>query len=279
LIPLRADLAHSAAPSRPLPRPTSPPRGRGDKTCRREVRRASRTTGSLSIEMAACAMRAMHQGASLLLGSPRRMGKTFFVGGVSNGEYGLAAFELQRDGLSARKSRFFFDDEYVCLGAGIAGDSDAPVVTTLNQCNLAGDVLVAKGDRVRKLDSDTHLLDNPDWLWHDEVGYVLLAPGAVRLRNAPQRGSWWEINHEYSRDAVARMSSRRGSTTVHVRRAPRTPISWCRGSLPTLSRPMRDAPRSRSCATRPVCRPSGTTDCALPCWPSTSRGQSTSGDD
>jgi chondroitin AC lyase len=139
-----------------------------------------------------------------LLGSPRRMGKTTFVGGVSNGEYGLAAFELQRDGLSARKSWFFFDDEYVCLGAGIACDSDAPVVTTLNQCNLAGDVLVGKGDGVRRLDSGTHVLDNPDWLWHDEVAYVLLEREAVRLHNGPQRGSWWEINHEYSRDIVAR---------------------------------------------------------------------------
>jgi chondroitin AC lyase len=139
-----------------------------------------------------------------LPGSPRRMGKTSFDGGVSNGEYGLAAFELDRDGLSARKSWFFFDDEYACLGAGISCDSDGPVVTTLNQCHLAGDVLVANDDRVRKLNSETHLLDNPDWLWHDEVGYVLLGPGAVRLHNGPQRGSWWAINHEYARDTVSR---------------------------------------------------------------------------
>ena len=78
------------------------------------------------------------------------------------------------------------------------------MVTTLNQCHLAGDVLVAKDDRVRKLGSETHLLDNPGWLWHDEVGYVLLGPGAVRLHNGPQRGSWWEINHEYSKETVAR---------------------------------------------------------------------------
>jgi len=139
-----------------------------------------------------------------LTGSPRRMGKTSFVGGVSDGTYGLAAFELDRDGLSARKSWFFFDDEYACLGAGITCDSDDLVVTTLNQCNLAGDVLVAKDGRVRKLDSETHQLDSPDWLWHDEVGYVFLEPGAVRLHNGPQRGSWWEINHEYSKDTVAR---------------------------------------------------------------------------
>ncbi len=148
-----------------------------------------------------------------LTDSPRRMGKTSFVGGVSNGEYGLAAFEFQRDGLSACKSWFFFADEYACLGAGITCDSDAPVATTLNQCHLAGDVLIGKDGQVQKLDSKTHAFDcarlgepcyNPDWLWHDEVGYVLLEPASVRLHNGPQQGSWWEINHEYSRDTVTR---------------------------------------------------------------------------
>jgi len=144
------------------------------------------------------------QQRSELGGSPRRMGRTSFVGGVSDGHYGLAAFELERDGLTARKSWFFFDDEYACLGAGITCDSDSPVVTTLNQCNLAGSVLVAKDDQTRKPDSEAHVLNNPDWLWHDEVGYVFLTPGAVRLHNGQQRGSWWEINHGYSRDTVAR---------------------------------------------------------------------------
>jgi len=144
------------------------------------------------------------QQRSELSGSPRRMGKTSFVGGVSDGKYGLAAFEMERDGLTARRSWFFFDDEYACLGAGITCNTDNPVVTTLNQCNLAGDVLAANNDKVRKLDSETHVLDSPDWLWHDEVGYVLLGPGTVRLHNGPQQGSWWEINHVYSKDTVAR---------------------------------------------------------------------------
>jgi len=65
-----------------------------------------------------------------LTGSPRRMGQTSFVGGVSDGEYGLAACEGERDGLSARKIWFFFDDAYACLGAGITCVSNGPVVTT-----------------------------------------------------------------------------------------------------------------------------------------------------
>ena len=66
---------------------------------------------------------------------------------MSDGNYGLAAFDLVRDGLTARKSWFFFDDEYACLGAGITCGSDNLVATTINQCNLVGDVLVASDDQ------------------------------------------------------------------------------------------------------------------------------------
>jgi len=139
-----------------------------------------------------------------LSGSPMRMGKTSFVGGVSDGEHGLAACDWERDGLSARKSWFFFDDAYACLGAGITCDSDGPVVTTLNQCNRVGDVWVAQDRRVRKLGSETNRLDAPGWIWHDEVGYVLLEPGSIHLHNGPQQGSWREINHRYSKEPVVR---------------------------------------------------------------------------
>ena len=44
-----------------------------------------------------------------------------FVGGVSDGEYGVSAMNLSHISLplSAQKSWFFFDDEVVCLGSGI----------------------------------------------------------------------------------------------------------------------------------------------------------------
>jgi len=139
-----------------------------------------------------------------LTGSPRSQGTRSFVGGVSDGNYGLAAFDLAREALSARKSWFFFDREYVCLGTGITCGSDNPVLTTLNQCNLEGDVLVAGPSPVRKLDRGVHSLENPAWIWHDRVGYVFLQPTRIGLRNELQRGSRWKINHQYAKDEVAR---------------------------------------------------------------------------
>ncbi len=41
-----------------------------------------------------------------------------FVGGVSDGDDGIAVMDFERDGLSAKKSWFMFQDMIVCLGAG-----------------------------------------------------------------------------------------------------------------------------------------------------------------
>jgi len=142
--------------------------------------------------------------AGELAGSPRRTGERSFVGGVSDGTYGLAAFDFAREGLSARKIWFFLDDEFVCLGAGITCRSSEAVVTTLNQCNLTGDVLVGSGKQSRKLARGTHSLDSPAWIWHDRIAYVPLAPARIRLSNDVQRGSWWRINHQYPKEEIAR---------------------------------------------------------------------------
>jgi chondroitin AC lyase len=144
-----------------------------------------------------------------LSGSPRRTGATDFVGGVSDGMYGAAAFDLVRGPLAARKSWFFFDDQVVCLGAGIACQSTSPVITTLNQCNRTGDVVVSADAGSQTLQPGEHLLTQADaapatWVWHDQVGYFSLCSSTIHIRNDAQRGRWSEINQRYSRDEIQR---------------------------------------------------------------------------
>ncbi|MCB0840411.1 MAG: chondroitin lyase, partial [Bacteroidetes bacterium] len=52
----------------------------------------------------------------------QQLGLTDFVGAATDGQYGSVAFDFRspHDPLIARKSWFFFDEEYVCLGAGIS---------------------------------------------------------------------------------------------------------------------------------------------------------------
>lgn len=126
------------------------------------------------------------------------MGTTDFVGGASDGTYGLAACDFARDTLKARKSWFFFDDEIVCLGAGITSTAGLPVLTTLNQCSLSGKIVVDEDGRGRVLTAGEHEPSGCDWLWHDSVAYVLLEPAALHIENGPKRGSWWSCNRRYS---------------------------------------------------------------------------------
>jgi len=132
-----------------------------------------------------------------LIGSPRRMGSTQFVGAVSDGQYGMAVQDFVRDALSARTSWFFFDDEVVCLGAGIDCDSDHPVVTTINQCLLRGEVVCQVDGERRTLTPGSHRLRNVEFIWHDHVAYLPIRPASLGVQHGPVTGSWHAANRRY----------------------------------------------------------------------------------
>lgn len=124
-----------------------------------------------------------------------RMGRTAFAGGVSNGQYGVAAFEQKVLALSAKKSWFFFDVGYVCLGAGIENREPSPVLTTVNQCHLVGDVRVIDTDgRERTLHTGTYALPGVQAICHDGVSYLFPGQQEVVCSNQFQSGDWHRIN-------------------------------------------------------------------------------------
>jgi len=125
-------------------------------------------------------------------------GTKTFAGGVSDGQYGLAAMDFSRGRLSARKAWFFFDDEFVCLGAGIRCPTDGAVTTSLNQCLLKGEVRVADAQGVRALERGEHQLKELRWLHHDGVAYVLPEPAVLTVRNDAQTGNWKTVSHPLS---------------------------------------------------------------------------------
>lgn len=99
-----------------------------------------------------------------------------FAGGVSDSTYGACGMILQRRGVTAYKSWFYFDDEFVCLGAGInQTDGKAPVYSTLNQCNIAGSVQYASASKTKTLKAPQSI-SNLDWILHDKIGYFNIEP-------------------------------------------------------------------------------------------------------
>lgn len=131
---------------------------------------------------------------------PHIPGTTDFVGGASDGTYGVAAFDLKRETVSAQKSWFFFDREYVCLGTDIQSTTEFPILTTLNQCYLNGDVS-ANGKTIEKGDRDLSNIEN---IHHDNVAYIFPEPTQIHLRNDIQTGSWYDINNQYDPDPISK---------------------------------------------------------------------------
>jgi chondroitin AC lyase len=119
-------------------------------------------------------------------------GETSFVGGVSDGTFGLAFMDLKRGSLSGHKAWFFFDNEIVALGAGITSTSDTPVVTTVNQCLLRGPVNQGFNPQRR-------------WVHHNGIGYIFphranpadrnpnSAPQNIGVLAQVQTGRWSDI--------------------------------------------------------------------------------------
>ena len=116
------------------------------------------------------------------------IGGSDFVGGVSDGTNGLCAMNLIREKLAAKKSWFFFDHIYLCLGAGIGADSDRDVITTINQCHLVGDV--ACNRQPASLPTGQHDLSGVRWIDHNHIGYVFPKEQKVALSNGDQSGRW-----------------------------------------------------------------------------------------
>jgi len=128
----------------------------------------------------------------------RKDGLTDFVGAVTDGLFGVVAFDFisPHDFVKAKKSWFFFDEEYVCLGTGINSDRRLPVATTINQVLKRSEVTVSQHGKIEKLPEGNRELENVKWVFHDKIGYIFPEPTTVNLSNQTQTGRWSDITDE-----------------------------------------------------------------------------------
>jgi chondroitin AC lyase len=131
-------------------------------------------------------------------------GRSNFVGGLSDGEHGIAAMEYIRDGLRARKAWFFLDHAVVCLGAGIDCDAPEAVLTSINQCVLSGRVTVCENQQPRELEKGRHSLNGLKWVHHDGIGYIFVDPTTATVCAQTQQGNWRQVHSRESARPVER---------------------------------------------------------------------------
>ncbi len=155
-------------------------------------------------------------------------GRSPFAGGVTDGLHGVTAFEMinnqelfaydDDDGylgtpnnsgtrlpaldFGAKKSWFIFDEEIVCLGAGIYSGHDETVFTTVNQCRQAGEAIVASGSNEQAIAKGVSTHNNVDWVLNDKVAYFFPTKPSLHIANESKTGLWSDINTNHN-DAVS----------------------------------------------------------------------------
>ncbi len=131
-------------------------------------------------------------------------GTTKFAGGASNGVYGVAGLDLNRDGVTGRKAWFCFENDVVALGASIKRTSGTePVYTSLNQCWLRGEVWSGLNSGMDEIQPQgLRTLESPKWIFHDSVGYIFPSATSLTIKNEEQTGTWYSINRQYSTDVA-----------------------------------------------------------------------------
>ena len=129
-------------------------------------------------------------------------GTTKFVGGVSDGIYGVSAYDLNYDSVQAKKAWFFFDKEVVCLGAGIKSNSPETITTTINQAWLRSAVTIENGKSSVLKSNQLLQSDKLNWVSQDRVTYYFPEKSNTNVSNQTQSGSWYHINHFQNKDEV-----------------------------------------------------------------------------
>lgn len=128
-------------------------------------------------------------------------GRTSFAGGVSDAKYAATGY-IYNDlfaniNTSARKGWFYFDNEVVCLGAGINSTNEYDVATTINQTltNSKSVNVATLGQTVVAPDGVT-TYENPKWIQHSKVAYFFPNPSETNLviDKGDKSGNWKDIN-------------------------------------------------------------------------------------
>lgn len=131
-------------------------------------------------------------------GEIQKAGLTDFVGAVTDGLFGAVSFDFKspHDFVEAKKSWFFFDEEYVCLGTDINSNRELPVATTINQVLMRSEVTVSHNGKIQRLPEGNRQLEKVKWVHQDKVGYIFPEPATINLSNQIQKGRWSDITDE-----------------------------------------------------------------------------------
>jgi chondroitin AC lyase len=107
-----------------------------------------------------------------------------FVGGVSDGFFGISVMDFEKMMTKAKKSWFWFEDEYVSLGTSIESWHDSVINTTINQ-SLAKQNIRIDGHEML----ESSFSGDVKWVLHDSIGYVFPTKSKINISSQIQTGN------------------------------------------------------------------------------------------
>jgi hyaluronate lyase len=155
-----------------------------------------------------------------------------WVGGAMLGSFGAAGMQLDAWNvtLTAKKSWFMFDDEVVCLGAGISSTDNRPIETIVENRRLlnggGGNGFVVNGVAKPAALGWTEAMNGVNWAYlagnvtGAEIGYYFPQPAAIKALREARTGSWADVDTEASTAPITRnylrMSFEHGSNPTNA---------------------------------------------------------------
>lgn len=115
------------------------------------------------------------------------------VGGMTTDSGMVTTMEVDRHGLHAFKSNFFFPDIIISLGSDIRSSRPeiSRITTAIDQNHFAG--TPESGSFKSRTDVRT------GWVWHSGAGYVALDGAEMHVETPVQSGNWSEMAPMYDR--------------------------------------------------------------------------------
>lgn len=144
-----------------------------------------------------------------------------WVGGATLGNFGSAGMQLDGWGvtLTGKKSWFMFDDEVVCLGAGITSTDSRPIETIVDNRKLTStgnNAFTVNGVVKSPTLGWSEAMTNVTWahlagsVTGSDIGYYFPQPAALKALREARTGSWAEVADGTSATPITRNFLRLG---------------------------------------------------------------------
>jgi hyaluronate lyase len=154
-----------------------------------------------------------------------------WVGGATLGRFGTAGMQFKGVGvtLTGKKSWFLFDDEIVCLGAGITSTDNRPIETIVDNRKIAADganAFTVNGAAKPNTPGWSESLSSVNWahlagpVTGSDIGYFFPQAATLAAVREARTGAWSDVDDNGSSTPITRnylrMSFEHGSSPVNA---------------------------------------------------------------